>query len=719
MSNTTLTVTCIMKDELKNLPDFLRSISGCCDAVFLTDTGSTDGSVEYAYSKEAEEILGFKPRIFHFEWINDFSAARNHALPFVETAYTLWLDLDDRLHNKEIFKIWIKNVMPIASAWYAKYDYAFDDKGNPVCSFVRERIFKTSMNYRFIDQVHEGVILREPADLITSWWVDHVRTDEELNGDKGRNLRILEEKKSDLSDRLKFYYGKELHDAGKFEEAALVLIEAIKPMTLSLLDRILGVQYLCWCLLKLQRYDECMRYAMIGLTMEPSRAEFLCSIADCYSVRGLFNQAIPWYQAAVGCPNTAGNGFSSIFTATDCYDVYPRVCLAKIWFHSGQFQRAKDLICNILRPDAAEVLIECEKALQRSEIGTDQVDCDDVVITTPPLGAYAWDGDIYRIKGIGGSETAAIEMAEWIHLKTGRQVIVFNNRTETVESHGVSYRPGLQAYSYFQKYKPKLSIQWRTPVKLTTGPSVLWCHDLITPEAEGLTFDYQMCLSPFHKNFVMGVQGLPAEKLKVTRNGIDPKRFKVKAIKKKHAKVIWPNSPDRGLEHAIQIMDIVQKAIPEATLHVFYGFENLEISNRSDLIEKAKLIKEMIKERSWVINHGNVTQEILGDEFRESEVWLYSASFIETFCITALEALLGKAWPVVRKMGALPDTLGEACEKKMCDILDLELHPETYPIWAQYVISAIQEQKWQRMQFDPDQYSWEGVASEWIKEFDL
>lgn len=51
------------------------------------DTGSTDGTL--AIAKE------FGAQIHHFEWINDFSAARNHALKQVRGDWVLFLDADE------------------------------------------------------------------------------------------------------------------------------------------------------------------------------------------------------------------------------------------------------------------------------------------------------------------------------------------------------------------------------------------------------------------------------------------------------------------------------------------------------------------------------------------------------------------------------------------------------------------------------------------------
>ncbi len=86
----TIALTCILKNEINNLERFCQSVEGCFDQYIFVDTGSTDGSIEFLNFR-AKEILGENVVIAHFKWIDDFSAARNHALKFVTSEYWGWL----------------------------------------------------------------------------------------------------------------------------------------------------------------------------------------------------------------------------------------------------------------------------------------------------------------------------------------------------------------------------------------------------------------------------------------------------------------------------------------------------------------------------------------------------------------------------------------------------------------------------------------------------
>lgn len=92
-----LTLSMIVKNEEANLRDALESVENIVDEIVIVDTGSTDGTLEIA--KE------FSAKIFHFNWINDFSAARNFALQHSSGNWILYLDADERLETKSIVEL--------------------------------------------------------------------------------------------------------------------------------------------------------------------------------------------------------------------------------------------------------------------------------------------------------------------------------------------------------------------------------------------------------------------------------------------------------------------------------------------------------------------------------------------------------------------------------------------------------------------------------------
>jgi glycosyltransferase involved in cell wall biosynthesis len=60
------------------------------EEIVIMDTGSTDNTKGVA--------LEFTDKVYDFQWIDDFSAARNAAFEKAMMDYILWLDADDILH---------------------------------------------------------------------------------------------------------------------------------------------------------------------------------------------------------------------------------------------------------------------------------------------------------------------------------------------------------------------------------------------------------------------------------------------------------------------------------------------------------------------------------------------------------------------------------------------------------------------------------------------
>ncbi len=86
-----LTIGLIVKNEEKTLEKCLSSLVPLLKAVpselIITDTGSTDRTLEIAQK--------YTDHIIHFEWCDDFSAARNTGLDVARGEWFLYLDGDE------------------------------------------------------------------------------------------------------------------------------------------------------------------------------------------------------------------------------------------------------------------------------------------------------------------------------------------------------------------------------------------------------------------------------------------------------------------------------------------------------------------------------------------------------------------------------------------------------------------------------------------------
>lgn len=717
----------IVKNEERNLPKLFESIKDCFDEVVIVDTGSTDKTKQLANE--------FGAKVHDFTWVNSFSKARNFAFSKCTSDYIMWLDGDDCLSDREAFIKWRDHAMEFNGAWFATYHYALTADGKPIISFVRERVFRRNLNPTWNYDLHEGIVVPQEwqPQYITTWAVNHMRTIEDIKADKSRNITILEAM-PDKDARMKFYYGKELYESGKAHEAIKAFEEALKCEDLQIHDRILSYQYgayaaaQCFDRLKDEYRDEKAAYfkkgidfCVEGIKLDTNRAELHVAMGDLHLRNKDMVKAVPCYHAAKGCihPKSSGSAYEgAVYSFMDCYGEQPTLQLAKIYANVGMLDKAKkeakecaELFGN---EEAKKLLIYLEEVSLKTDISNATEKTDDIVISCPPNQAYPFDEEIYKKKGLGGSETALVHMARHLKRKTGRRVIVYNVRDDDLTSEsGVEYVSNSKINEYFSKKIPHTHIAWRHNIKLSNAKTYLWCHDLVTQSVESRqSFDKIMCLSQFHKDYVQSIQGVSPEKIIVTRNGIDPSKFEFERKTKNQNKVVWMSSPDRGLDRSIKVMKKLREKFPELELHVYYGIENLY---KYGLGQMADEFKKEFESNPWIKYHGNVEQRQMYRDVSDAVMWLHPCNFIETFCITALEMLALGVYPVTRRLGALANTLADAEKSGHAIMLNHDcITDEEINGYVAAATKVLDNKLWQGMTFDTSKHDWSKIADEWI-----
>jgi len=147
----TLAACLIVKNESKNLERCLESLKDVCDQIVVVDTGSSDNTVEIAERYGAT--------IGHFEWCDDFAAARNASLDLATTDWALWIDADEELEAKSINAVREGLIRPQFGGFFVKiinYVGAEGTANQYVHSPVR--IFQRRPEIRFAGRIHEQVL---------------------------------------------------------------------------------------------------------------------------------------------------------------------------------------------------------------------------------------------------------------------------------------------------------------------------------------------------------------------------------------------------------------------------------------------------------------------------------------------------------------------------------------------------------------------------------
>lgn len=154
-----LSVVIITKDEEDSLPRCLESLYfepifddwGCgrrplWDELVVVDTGSTDQTVEIAKKHGA--------RVEHFDWVNDFSAARNYAESLCMGDYVYVQDADEVMASgHELVRAIVDKGEEIAVRPIMVFSR--DEFGNPVQTYARQDLLHRKGSHVWKDAIHE------------------------------------------------------------------------------------------------------------------------------------------------------------------------------------------------------------------------------------------------------------------------------------------------------------------------------------------------------------------------------------------------------------------------------------------------------------------------------------------------------------------------------------------------------------------------------------
>ena len=326
----TISLCMIVKNEEDVLARCLDSIKYLVDEIVIVDTGSTDNTKEIA-SK-------YTKKIYDFEWIDDFSVARNYAFSKATKKYVMWLDADDVLlpNDKTKFTKLKKNIDPTIDTIMMKYNVGFDANDNVTLSYYRERMFKRETNPTWVDPIHEVVVPYGNifhCDIAISHKKIHV-------SEPGRNLRIFEKMVNngvELNPRQQFYYSRELYYNARYEDAVKGFTKFLDSKKGWVENSISACVDLANTYEAMGDKDSALRALFRSFEFDEPRAEVCCNIGRYLLDQGLYTTSIYWYNTALTRKENIESGG---FTNHDYYGYIPAIQLCVCYDRLGDRQKA-------------------------------------------------------------------------------------------------------------------------------------------------------------------------------------------------------------------------------------------------------------------------------------------------------------------------------------------------------------------------------------------
>ena len=647
---------------------------------------------------------------------------------------------------------------------------------------LRERLVRNDDSYRWVAPIHEALIpqretrqididdLTKRKDLIL---IVHLSNGERMVNALQRNIRILEKNCQDTKwkdPRPIYYLGKayfDLHDPKHIGQAEKLFLKYLN-MSGWAEERAQAWEYLAEIYRERGEFNKAIKCCLNAMEEAPQFPSVYLNMALTYLYKKEWEKALHWVKIATKIPlpkttlvinprdlearalevvwhysiNTSKID-EALAAAKKLVELFPDsqpmqeryqlalslkeqkevskkfVALAKYLEATHEIYKIRPLL------QAAPAIIEKNPIVadvRKRFLPPRDWEKDEIAIYCGP-GFTPWSPRKLENPGksfLGGSEEAVIYMAREL-ARLGWRVTVFGDPGDDAgEYSGVMWLP---YYEFNPHDSFNILIGWRD-VRFFDGnykaeQTYLWAHDVLNPQEftkERLDkITKVIVLSKAHRKTAPNI---PDDKIMLSSNGFFEHFPKIKP-KNNPKWCIWTSSYDRGLQHLLKIWPDVVKAVPDAQLHIFYGwqlFDKFYHDNPERMAWKAKM-EEMMQAKG-IVHHGRVSQPEIEKWYKKCGIFAYPSHFYEINCISAFKAELWGAVPVTTNYAALDETVQFGVKIKG-DIYE----PAVLEEYKKALIKALKSPRWQEeqrkkmMPWARKKYSWANIAKQWDKEF--
>ncbi|GMA50029.1 beta 1,4 glucosyltransferase [Alicyclobacillus contaminans] len=332
MNLITISLCMIVKNEEDTLGRCLDTVQDLVDEINIVDTGSTDNTIEVARK--------YTDRVYQFDWTGNFADARNESFRHATKEYILFLDADDVLleRDRQLFKQLKETLDPAVDSVSMYYNAGMDEFGNVTLRYRRNRLVKRERNYRWYGDCHN--YLSVSGHIINSDIAVTHQSPPNKTSRIGRNLSIYAakiERGERFSPRDYFYYGNELRESGKYQDA----IESYKK-NLAMAegwvdDKIYACINMADCYRYLGEFANELSSLLKSFEYGTPRPEALSRIGYNFQRAKQFQTATFWYEAAIRTQPDF-NQWSFSYPAYSTW--YPHLQLCVCYYYLGDLQKA-------------------------------------------------------------------------------------------------------------------------------------------------------------------------------------------------------------------------------------------------------------------------------------------------------------------------------------------------------------------------------------------
>jgi hypothetical protein len=281
-----------------------------------------------------------------------------------------------------------------------------------------------------------------------------------------------------------------------------------------------------------------------------------------------------------------------------------------------------------------------------------------------------WNSSTLKTKSLGGSEKAVIYLSRCFPknykiyvagdvLEEGLDNITYVNHEHlqsllnTEQFHTIIISRYISFFENYKNFKCFQLVLYAHDTMFLSYP--LKSDEVILKDIIDIT-DYIMCLTEWHKNILIyHHKSIKDANFEIINNGINLSEFdtdELNNITKIKNKFMWSSCSNRGLHILLELWPKILEKLPDATLDIcsyhFFPADDRDIN-----------MKKIIDKFDSIVHHGKLNTNQLYKLMKTSEYWLYTNTFPETSCITALEMLNNEVICMYYPNAGLVETIGD------------------------------------------------------------
>jgi hypothetical protein len=648
----------------------------------ILDTGSSDETIDIIQRVLVSKKEG---ELYQEPFIN-FRDSRNRLLDLAGTDCKYILMLDDTYVVKGNLREFLTEVRSDQySNSFTLFIHSDDTK------YGSNRIICSDSGLRYIHKIHEVITDKDNINIVIP---EHVVYIEDRRFDymekrtmdrKQLDLKLLyEEVEENPNDPRPYYYLAQTYNnlqdyenAFKFymKRASFTNLGFIQERVDALFEAARTANF------KLGKpWEQCMALYEQCYKVDESRPESLYFIGIHYYLEGDYKKAFPYFKKGFEIGFPVHCQFS--LKPTLSFHFLPKF-LTKICYNLEEYKLGEDAALFFLKnnesssDDYSEILSWYNIFVKLNQY-TGPKKIKNINLYNKPLfvfvadgGFHPWSGSNILTTGVGGSETYIIEMARYVQQFGKYQTIVFCNTPDGIEEkfENTIYKPLSSYYEFINTTYVNTCIVSRfseyLPVtfKGFSENVYLVVHDL-TPSGNVIPIDKKLknifCLTEWHvdyfTNIFTSLKHITVPFYYGCNISLNHKKEKVPY------KFIYSSFPNRGLLQLLQMWKYIYEKEPRSSLHIYSDVDN-EWSNQvePDKMQEIRFLLEKYKSEPscyGIYYHGWVKKSVLENAWETADIWFYPCTFMETFCLTALEAARSKTFVITNDLAALQNTVG-------------------------------------------------------------